>query len=45
MSDTTTTVPPVSTDAAARPTIQLLGQTDAATDEAAGSCCGGGCCS
>ncbi|WP_158250881.1 MULTISPECIES: hypothetical protein [Cryobacterium] len=46
MSDTNTTIiPPVYTDAAGRPTIQLQGLTDATTDEAAGSCCGGGCCS
>jgi len=45
MSDTTSTsTPPVFTDAAGRPTIELLGATEA-TDEAAGSCCGGGCCS
>jgi hypothetical protein len=43
MTDTDTT-PPVFTDAAGRPTIELLGEP-AATDEAAGSCCGGGCCS
>lgn len=42
MSDTIST-PPVFTDAAGRPTIELLGAD--ATDEAAGSCCGGGCCS
>ena len=44
MSDTNTTtiVPPVYTDAAGRPTIELLGQTD---DSAGASCCGGGCCS
>ncbi|SEO00569.1 MULTISPECIES: hypothetical protein [Cryobacterium] len=41
MTDTATTTPPVYTDAAGRPTIELLG----APDEAAGSCCGGGCCS
>ena len=46
MSDTNTAiVPPVTTEPAGRPTIQLLGQTEANTDEAAGSCCGGGCCS
>ena len=47
MSDTNTTatVSPVYTDAAGRPAIQLLGQTEATTDDAAGSCCGGGCCS
>ena len=47
MSDANTTiVPPVYTDAAGRPTIQLIGQTDATTDDSAGaSCCGGGCCS
>jgi len=47
MSDTITT-PPVFTDAAGRPTIELLGapaSTDSATEAAAGSCCGGGCCS
>ncbi|MBG6213472.1 hypothetical protein RCH23_001243 [Cryobacterium sp. CAN_C3] len=43
MSDTITT-PPVFTDAGGRPTIELL-SADTATDEAAGSCCGGGCCS
>ena len=43
MSDTVIT-PPVFTDAAGRPTIELLGAA-AATDEASGSCCGGGCCS
>ncbi|WP_166805526.1 hypothetical protein [Cryobacterium sp. Hb1] len=46
MSDTNTAiVPPLDTEPAGRPTIQLLGQTEANTDEAAGSCCGGGCCS
>ena len=46
MSDTDTTiVPPVYTEPAGRPTIQLRGLTEATTDEAAGSCCGGGCCS
>ena len=44
MTDTIATTPPVFTDAAGRPTIELLG-APASTDEAAGSCCGGGCCS
>lgn len=43
MSDTITTPSDVA-DAAGRPTIELLG-ADATTDDAAGSCCGGGCCS
>ena len=41
MTDTVTT-PPVFTDAAGRPTIELRG-VPAATDDAAGACCAGGC--
>ena len=37
----TPTTPPVFTDAAGRPTIELRGV--AAADDAAGACCEGGC--
>ena len=43
MSETTTSATDAAPTADGRPTLTMVGQSDAT--EVAGACCGGGCCS